>query len=139
MKGDSMGKYSVSFTAALFLVALGTFTYLSAPRVSATSETVTGKLVDLACYSLNKEETGNVHRGGALICAQACAREGFPVGLLTSSGKVYQVGGGLSADLNAKLVPHMSHTVTITGDVNDKGGMGGMALITASELKMVSE
>jgi len=134
-----MRKYLVSITGALFLVGLGGFAFVFASRVSAASETVTGKLVDLACYSLNKEETGNVHRGGAWNCAQACAREGFAVGLLTGSGKVYQVGGGLTADTNAKLVPHMSHTVTITGDVNEKGGMGGMAMITATELKMVSQ
>src|SRR5262245_38048536 len=106
------------------------------PRVFAATETVTGKLVDLACYSLNKEETGNTHRGGALICAQACAREGFAVGLLTSAGKVYQVAGGLAGDENAKLVPHMSHTVTITGEVSEKDGM---TMITAADLKMVSK
>jgi len=134
-----MRKYLASLTGALCLVGLGWFALGFASRVLAANDTLTGKLVDLACYSMNKEETGNVHRGGALICAQACAREGFAVGLLTSSGKVYQVGGGLAADLNAKLVPHMSHTVTIAGDVNEKSGMGGMAMITATELKMVSQ
>jgi hypothetical protein len=114
---------------ALFVVAL-------APRAFAQSETVTGKLIDMACYSLNKDETGNAHRrGSAIICAQACAREGFPVGLLTTAGKVYEVRGGLAADINAKLVPHMSHTVTITGDVSEKDGV---TVITASDLKMVS-
>ena len=134
-----MRKYRASITGVLFVVGLGAFAFAFASRVSATNETVTGKLVDLACYSMNKEETGNVHRGGAWNCAQACAKEGFAVGLLTSSGRVYQVGGGLAADMNAKLVPHMSHTVTITGDVNEKAGMGGIAMITATELKMVSQ
>src|SRR5262249_43316830 len=134
-----MRKFLVSLTGAAFLVGMGAFAFVFTSRVSAANETLTGKLVDLACYSLNKEETGNVHRGRAWNCAQACAREGFPVGLITSSGKVYHVGGGLAADLNAKLVPHMSHTVTITGDVNEKGGMGGMPMITATELKMVSQ
>jgi hypothetical protein len=109
------------------------------PRTWAQSQTqtLTGKLVDLACYSLNKAETGNAHRGGsAIICAQGCAREGFPVGLLTDSGKVYEVRGGLAANLNAKLAPHMAHTVTITGQI---GEADGMPAITADELKMVSK
>lgn len=100
-------------------------------------ETVTGRLVDLSCYSLNKEETGNAHRRGtAKICAQACAREGFDVGLLTSAGKVYVVRGGLTTDHNAKLVPHMSHNVTITGDVTEKNGVTELA---ASDLKMAAQ
>ena len=42
----------------------------------------------------------------------------------------------LAADLNAKLVPHMSHTVTISGNVSEKDGT---TLLTAGELKMVSK
>jgi hypothetical protein len=118
----------IGFVGALCVVT-------SAARAFAASETVTGKLVDLQCYSLNKEETANAHRrGSAQICAQACAREGFTVGLLTTEGKVYEVQGGLAANINAKLVPHMSHTVTITGDVTEKDGV---KTITADDLKMV--
>lgn len=106
-------------------------------RAFAQTQTLTGKLVDLACYSLNKEETGNAHRrGSSIICAQACAREGFPVGLLTDTGKVYEVRGGLAANLNAKLAPHMSHSVTISGQI---GEADGMPAITADDLKMVSK
>ncbi|HWW86209.1 MAG TPA: hypothetical protein VNZ26_21580 [Vicinamibacterales bacterium] len=108
----------------------------ASPAWSAT-ETVTGRLVDLSCYSLNKEETGNAHRrGAAKICAQACAREGFDVGLLTSAGKVYVVRGVLAADRNAKLVPHMSHNVTITGEVNEKNGV---IELSAGDLKMAAQ
>jgi hypothetical protein len=102
----------------------------------ARAETVTGRLIDLACYSLNKEHTENAHPGKGLICAQACAREGFAVGLLTAEGKVYQVAGGLAAANNAKLVSHMAHTVTITGDLSEKDGT---SVIAASDLKMVSK
>ena len=101
----------------------------------AQAETVTGKLVDIACYSMDKELTENYHQGRGLICAQACAREGFPVGLLTDS-KVYVVGGDLAANLNAKLVPHMSHTVTITGTISESDGT---TVLTANALTMVSK
>jgi hypothetical protein len=116
-------------------VLIGALVVVVALVTSARAETVTGQLIDLACYSLNKEHTGNFHPGRGLICAQACAREGFAVGLLTTKGKVYQVAGGLAAANNAKLVPHLTHTVTITGDISEKDGI---TLIAASDLKMVS-
>jgi hypothetical protein len=102
--------------------------------VFANTETVTGQLLDLACYSQRKEDTGNQHRGKGLTCAQACAREGFAVGLLTTDGKVYQVVGELSANSNAKLVPYMAQTVTITGDVSEKARQ---ATIAGSDLKAI--
>jgi hypothetical protein len=95
----------------------------------ANTETLTGQLIDLACYVLDKGNTSVAHRGRGYNCARACATEGFDVGLLTSDGE-------LAANKNAKLVPHMSHTVTITGDVSDKDGQ---MIITSSDLKMVSK
>jgi hypothetical protein len=60
---------------------------------------------------------------------------GRPVALLTSDGKVYSVTGDLAADKNAKLVPHMSHKVELTGDVTEKDGK---MMIAATTLKMIS-
>jgi hypothetical protein len=122
-----MRKSAAVLISALFVVAT------AAPAL-ARSETVTGQVVDLACYTLDKGNTGNMHKGRGYTCAQACAREGFQVGLLASDGKVYVVTGDLAANKNAKLVPHMSHTVTITGDVSEEAGM---MTIAASELKMI--
>jgi hypothetical protein len=68
-----------------------------------------------------------------LNCARACALEGFPVGLLTTDGKVYHVTGDLAANSNAKLAPHMTKTVTITGDVSQKDGE---TIIAGSDLKV---
>ena len=101
----------------------------------AKTETVTGQVIDLVCYAQDKENTGSHHKGRGLVCAEACAGgEGQPVGLLTSDGKVYQVTGALAAGRNARLVPHMSHTVTVTGDVSEQGGM---MMIAANDLKMI--
>ena len=116
----------------LSLLGVALFLALSLSRVFADAKTVTGKLVDLSCYGQNKENTENVHKGKGYNCGKACAREGFPVGLLTSDGKVYQITGELAAHANAKLVPHIAETVTISGDVMDKGGI---TMITASDLK----
>jgi hypothetical protein len=124
-----MRKLVTVFIGALFSVAL-------TARAFANTETVTGQLIDLACYVLDKGNTGNAHQGRGYNCARACAKEGFAVGLLTSDGKIYQVTGGLAANSNAKLVPHMSDTVTITGDVTEKEGQ---MMIAASQLKMIAK
>jgi hypothetical protein len=120
---------------ALFLCAIACVAL--SPRASAApaaTETLTGQLVDLAYYSLNKNAVGAGHLYG-VVGAQATAREGFPVGLLTSEGKVYEIRGGLAANLNAKLIPHFAHTVSITGDVAEQDGI---KTITADDLKVVA-
>jgi hypothetical protein len=96
------------------------------------SETVTGQLIDLACYSLDKDNTGNHHKHKGLLCARACALEGFAVGLLTADGTVYEVTGELTANTNAKLAPHMAQTVTLTGEVREANGK---TTIAANDLK----
>ena len=42
---------------------------------------------------------------------------------------------GLAADMNAKLIPHISHTVEVTGDVTEKEGK---KMIASADLKMIS-
>jgi hypothetical protein len=49
---------------------------------------------------------------------------------------VYQLAGDLVAHNNAKVVPHLTHTVTVTGDVVDRDGI---MTITASDLTMVKK
>jgi hypothetical protein len=122
-----MRKSAAVFISALFVGAL-------AAPVFAATETVTGLVIDLACYAQDKANTGNAHKGRGQVCAQACAREGFAVGLLTTAGKVYRVTGGLATDNNAKLVPYMTHTVTITGDVGEKDGN---MIIAANNLRII--
>jgi hypothetical protein len=119
--------------AAAVLISAVLVVAIAAPAF-AKPEAVTGQLIDLACYMLDKGNTENMHKGRGYSCAQACAREGFQMGLLAADGKVYVVTGDLAANKNAKLVPHMAHTVTITGEVSEKDGM---MTITASDLKMI--
>jgi hypothetical protein len=98
---------------------------------------VTGVLVDKACYTKDKANTTNAHKGMSETCAQDCAKKGNPVALVTSSGEVYDVMpmGDLAGPNNAKLVPHMSHTVTLTGSIMD-GAAGQPKMIHATALKM---
>jgi len=121
-----MDRIYAGFTAAAFVVSLG------APAFAKT-ETVKGELVDQACYMKDKKNVGASHKE----CADSCAKKGQPVAIVTAEGKVYQVTGALAADNNAKLAPHMAHTVEITGDVTEKDG-NMMIAADAGALKMIS-
>lgn len=102
------------------------------------TQTITGQLVDQECYSANKANRGVDHKmpEDTPNCAVTCAKMGMPVALLTSDGKLYTVTGDLAANNNAKLVPHLSHTVELTGDVATAGGKNTIA---ATNLKMISK
>ncbi|HEY7287180.1 MAG TPA: hypothetical protein VH497_17140 [Vicinamibacterales bacterium] len=127
-----MRKLFAGFAAVAFVIAL------SAPAFAKT-ETVTGQIVDQACYKMDKSNTGPDHKmpkGDTKDCAVMCAKNGRPMALLTSDGKVYELAGGLAADKNAKIIAHIGHTVEVTGDVMDHGGS---LMITADSLKMISK
>jgi hypothetical protein len=127
-----MRKVFAGWMAAAFVVAL------SVPAFAKT-ETVKGRIVDMSCYNMDKEHNaGKDHKmksGDTADCATACAKMGRPMALLTEDGKVYELTGGLAADKNAKIIPHVSHVVEVTGEVTEKDGK---TAISADSLKMVS-
>jgi hypothetical protein len=127
-----MRKMFAGMMAAAFVVAL------SAPAFAKT-ETVKGKIVDVSCYTMDKaNNAGKDHKmpkGDTADCATACAKAGRPMGLLTDDGKVYVLTGGLAAEKNAKIIPHITHTVEVTGDVTESDGK---TMIAADNLKMIS-
>jgi hypothetical protein len=127
-----MRKMLAGLAVAGFVVAM------SAPLLAAT-ETVKGQIVDEGCYKMDKSNTGVDHKmpkGDTKDCAIACAKAGRPMAILTSDGKVYEIAGGLAADKNAKIIPHVGHTVEVTGDVMDHGDK---MMIMADSLKMISK
>ncbi|MCC7416137.1 MAG: hypothetical protein IT176_03275 [Acidobacteria bacterium] len=119
-----MQKLFAGMSTMVFLAAL------SAP-VLAAPVTVKGELVDLNCFTKDAKNRGAAHAD----CTKECATKGQPVALVTADGEVYTIAGGLSADKNAKLVAHMTHTVEITGEVTEEGGK---STLSADALKMVS-
>jgi hypothetical protein len=119
--------------------AIGVALLCAVAPTFAAVQTISGQLVDQSCYLMNKSNTGLDHKmpkGDTKDCASACARAGQPVALVTADGKVYTVAGDLAADKNAKLVPHMSETVALTGDVSESGGK---MVIAATSLKTISK
>ena len=126
-----MRKLFAVAAAAAFLIVL------AAPAFAAT-QTVQGQVIDQQCYIHDMANNkGNDHKMPKDVagCATACAKKGLPLALLTSDGKVYTIAGELAANMNAKLIAHVSHTVSITGDVTMADGKN---TITAAELKMIS-
>ena len=118
-------------------MALAFVLAMAAPAFAKT-ETIKGQIVDQSCYMRDKvNNTGRDHKMPADTkdCAVSCAQKGRPMALLTSDGKVYEIAGGLAENNNAKLVPHIAHTVEITGDTMD---MSGKMMIHAADLKMIS-
>ena len=127
-----MRKMFAAMTAAALVFAL------SAPAFAKT-ETVQGQVVDMNCYKMDKANAAVDHKmpkGDTKDCAIGCAKAGQPMAILTKDGKVYQLAGGLAADKNAKIVPHVGHTVEVTGDVMDHDGT---LMIMADSLKLVSK
>src|SRR5262245_61752777 len=112
-----MRKFAAAIVASVFVFAYG--------ASMRAAETVTGKVVDMNCYL--KDKTNNAALDHKMPkdtkdCAIACAKEGQPLALLTSDGKVYEIAGGLADNKNAKLIPHVGHTVEISGDTMSMAG-----------------
>jgi hypothetical protein len=127
-----MRRMIAGLAAVAFVIVLSGTSY-------AKTETVKGKVVDETCYKMDKSNAGVDHKmpkGDTKDCAIGCAKAGRPMAVLTDDGKVYELAGGLAADKNAKIVPHVGHTVEVTGDVMEHDGK---MMITADSLKMISK
>ena len=120
-----MRKVFATLAATAFVAAL------AAPAF-ATEMTVKGELVDQTCYMKDHKNVGEAHKE----CAATCAKKCQPMAILTEDGKLYQITGDLAANNNAKLVPHVTHTVEVTGDVSEKDGK---MMIDAKDLKMAKK
>ena len=117
----------------VFMVTAIAFLGIAAVPALAAEMTVTGELVDHACYTKRGAENGS--GSGHAQCAKDCAMKGMPVALVTASGDVYMVAGSVTTDNNAALVPHMSHTVEVMGEVSEAGGV---KTITTDAIKHIS-
>ena len=128
-----MSKKTCTAIATLAVMILGF-------GISTFAADVTGILVDESCYNKDKTNTGLAHKGMSETCATACAAMGNQVAIVTKEGVVYEVMamGELAGEKNAKLVPHMAHTVTLTGEIAD-GAAGKPKMIHATSLKMISK
>lgn len=113
------------------LVALSLATAaLAWSAAPAAAESVTGEVVDMACYMVHPE-TG--HGQGHKKCAETCAKKGIPIGILTADKQVFLL---LEDHDNpkpyAQLKDKAAETVTIEGN---KVAQGGTTAIQVESIK----
>jgi hypothetical protein len=100
--------------------------------------TISGEVVDVGCY-LKDGAKGADHQA----CAEACAKAGSALGILTDKGKLYVsiMPDDHAAGPNAKLMDHIGHKVDATGIVRTKGGIQGIMVkdVKMAEMEMKEE
>ncbi len=88
--------------------------------------TLTGTVVDVNCYTANGA-TGAAHKA----CAEACAKAGVPLAILSSDGTLYMAVSAKPADpQNSKLLPFAEGKVKVTGTHRFKNGLHSIEIKT---------
>jgi len=105
----------------------------SATPAGAATETVTGQVVDLACYMLDKGNTGHPSRPRLCVCAglrqgRLSGRPGDGRGQGVS--RIWRIGGQEEREAR----PAHGHVVTVTGEVTQKDNT---TVISSDDLRMV--
>jgi len=88
--------------------------------------TVTGMLIDSHCYALDKENTGHDHNlpesGFRENCAEYCALQGYPVGVLNQNEEGQQTEELWVIMTAAQIfADYMTQTVRVQGTVRTDG------------------
>jgi hypothetical protein len=101
------------------VIALGIASRASAQQ-PGPAVTLTAQVIDLSCKFV-QDASGPEHR----MCAEVCADQGQPLGLLTADGQFYlPVNAGMgAAGENERLKPFAEQQVRVTGRVIDRGGV----------------
>ena len=90
------------------LIIISYLVLISLPAFAAEkgeNKEITGELVDISCY-LQMGGKGEGHKD----CAIKCAKDGLPVGVLTSKGEVYTI-----ITPSKLLADHMAKEAKISG------------------------
>ena len=107
----------------LVVAALG-FSVIAATNEAAKPKatTLSGELVDTGCY-LGHGAKGAKHAE----CATKCISGGMPMGLLTTDGTLYLLTMNHdNPDPYNKLKAMAGKSVSVTGNVMERGGMKGL-------------
>jgi hypothetical protein len=107
-------------------VALGAALAGWSAQPALSADTVTGEVVDLACYLPHPASgSGAGHRK----CAETCINKGLPMGLLTGDKQVYLL---LEDHENPKpyasLKEKAAEKVTVEGEKVAQGGLQGLVV-----------
>lgn len=121
-----MLKQTLGAIAALVFVALPLAAQGSMAKDMGNEMTLTGTVVDVNCFTANGA-TGAAHKA----CAEACAKAGVPLAILSSDGTLYMAVSAKPADpQNSKLLPFAEGKVKITGTHRFKNGLHSIEIKT---------
>jgi len=100
----------------------------SVPAADAALETLTGEVVDMACYVVHPATSrGNSHRE----CADTCLKKGMPMGLVTADKQLYLL---LEDHENPKAYGQIkekaAETISVEGTKVNEGGVQGFVVET---------
>jgi hypothetical protein len=98
------------------------------PRMAA-ADTITGVLVDSACYTAYGAKATSADH---LKCATTCAQRGQRLAVVTSTGLVYMVIGAYAQGNNAKLIPLLNLQVAFTGTLGVRYPDSGVPTLTST-------
>src|SRR5712691_5849420 len=125
--GVTMLKRILAATAVLACCALP----LAAQGHAATAGnemTITGQVVDLNCFTTN-----GASGAGHKACAQACAKAGVPLGILSTDGTIYVPVSSKPGDpQNSKLEQFVEGKVKVTGMHRMVSGLHTIEIKTVS-------
>lgn len=85
---------------------------------AASTQTVTGEVVDILCYA-SKGEHGLQHSD----CSSKCIMEHSPVAVLTNQGDLYFPLRKDHQNLNLSLDKFAGRTVTFQGETHERNGV----------------
>lgn len=119
------------FAVAAILFSV-TFFAFSDEKGKSKEASITGEILDLACY-MTEDESGPAHKQ----CAIKCAKQGIPIGILDKkSKKVYLILPGHSKEEmhDYQEVGEKAGTeVTLKGMVFEKPGLSVISLASGHE------
>ena len=125
-------KHIGGFALVLLLAGVLTLHGEQKEKKKEREVTVKGEVVDVACY-IAQGAKGESHKD----CAEACAKAGGALGILTSDGKLYVslLPDNHSAGPNAILMDHIAQNVEATGYVRSKGGVNAIMIKSVAAAK----
>lgn len=108
------------------LLAAICFCFFSSALMAQTADTktVTGEVVDMACYMANGAK-GEGHKS----CAASCIKGGSPMGVLTNDGQLYLlIENHDKQAAYASAKKYAGEQISVTGDFKEKGGVQSLVV-----------
>lgn len=111
-------------TAGILAGAFCLFTTVVSAQKATQTMTVKGEVLDMNCYMDH-----GAHGARHAECAATCLKNGAPVGILTSDGKVYLIVADHSnEDPYDEIRKDAAQTVEVSGRYADRGGVQALII-----------